>query len=62
MLDDLVRICPHLALFDRVVAENGALLYRPDNKSETILGERPPDKFIETLQRRGVAPLSTSGR
>ncbi len=57
MLDDLIRICPHLALFDRVVAENGALLYRPDNKSETILGERPPDKFIESLQRRGVAPL-----
>ncbi len=58
MLDDLLRICPHLALFDRVVAENGALLYRPDTKSEIILGERPPDKFIETLQRRGVAPLS----
>ena len=58
LLDDLVRICPHLALFDRVVAENGALLYRPGNRSETILGERPPDKFVETLQRRGVAPLS----
>ena len=57
-LDDLVRVCPHLALFDRVVAENGALLYRPDNKGETILGERPPDKFIETLRQRGVAPLS----
>ena len=58
MLDDLVRICPYLTLFDRVIAENGALLYRPDNKSETILGERPPDTFIETLQRRGVSPLS----
>jgi hydroxymethylpyrimidine pyrophosphatase-like HAD family hydrolase len=58
MLDDLVRICPHLALFDRVVAENGALLYRPDNKGETLLGERPPNRFIETLRQRGVAPLS----
>jgi len=57
-LDDLVRVCPRLALFDRVVAENGALLYRPDNKAETILGERPPAKFIETLRQRGVAPLS----
>ena len=57
-LEDLVNVCPHLALFDRVVAENGALLYRPDNKCETILGERPPAKFIETLRRRGVAPLS----
>ena len=57
-LDDLLHVCPHLALFDRVVAENGALLYRPDNKGETILGERPPDKFIETLRQRGVAPLS----
>jgi HAD superfamily hydrolase (TIGR01484 family) len=57
-LDDLLRVCPHVALFDRVVAENGALLYRPDNKAETILGERPPDKFVETLEQRGVAPLS----
>src|SRR5688500_20361299 len=57
-LDDLVRVCPHLPLFDRVVAENGALLYRPDNKSETLLGERPPHKFIDTLRHRGVAPLS----
>jgi HAD superfamily hydrolase (TIGR01484 family) len=57
-LDDLLRVYPHVALFDRIVAENGALLYRPDNKAETILGERPPDKFVETLQQRGVAPLS----
>jgi HAD superfamily hydrolase (TIGR01484 family) len=57
-LDDLLRVCPHVALFDRVVAENGALLYRPDNKAETILGERPRDKFVETLRQRGVTPLS----
>jgi HAD superfamily hydrolase (TIGR01484 family) len=57
-LDDLARVCPYLGLFDRIVAENGSLLYRPDNKAETILGERPPDKFIEVLQQRGVAPLS----
>jgi HAD superfamily hydrolase (TIGR01484 family) len=57
-LDDMVRVCPYLAVFDRVVAENGALLYRPDNKAETVLGERPPDTFIETLRQRGVDPLS----
>jgi hypothetical protein len=52
------RVRPDLALFDRVVAENGALLYCPDSKGETILGERPPDRFIETLQQRGITSLS----
>ena len=31
-LDDLQRVCPRLELFDRVVAENGALLYRPQTR------------------------------
>ena len=28
-LDDLERVFPHFELFDSIVAENGALLYRP---------------------------------
>jgi len=58
ILPDLLEAFPQVALCERVVAENGALLYRPGNKAETILGERPPAKFIETLRQRGVAPLS----
>jgi len=45
-------------LFDRVVAENGALLYRPAEESATPLGERPPEQFAAALRERGVDPLS----
>jgi hypothetical protein len=57
-LDDLRRVFPRLERFDRVVAENGALLYRPASGEEKILGGRPPDRFIETLLSRGVTPIS----
>jgi len=57
-LDDLLRVFPRLDLFDRVVAENGALLYRPGAREERRLGEPPPDALVDALQARGVAPLS----
>ena len=31
-LDDLMSVYPDLSIFERVVAENGALLYRPATK------------------------------
>ncbi|HEV8193875.1 MAG TPA: hypothetical protein VGP82_20695 [Ktedonobacterales bacterium] len=49
---------PDVGLFDRVVAENGAVLYRPDTKEAQALGEAPPAVFVEALHRRGVEPLS----
>ena len=33
-LPDLLSVFPHLGLFERVVAENGALLYRPGSREE----------------------------
>jgi hydroxymethylpyrimidine pyrophosphatase-like HAD family hydrolase len=57
-LDDIQRVCSRLELFERVVAENGALLYRPGEHSERLLGEPPPPRFIEELGRKGVTPLS----
>jgi HAD superfamily hydrolase (TIGR01484 family) len=57
-LPDLQRVFPRLDIFDRIVAENGALLYRPASKEEVELGERPPQLFVEELRRRGVSPLS----
>jgi HAD superfamily hydrolase (TIGR01484 family) len=57
-LDDLIRIFSHVNLFDRVVAENGALLYRPDTREEKLLSKSPPEKFISALRNRGVNPLS----
>jgi hydroxymethylpyrimidine pyrophosphatase-like HAD family hydrolase len=56
-LDDLERICPRLDLFDRVVAENGALLYRPPTREEVPLAEPPPPAFVSELQARKVTPL-----
>jgi hypothetical protein len=57
-LDDLMKVCPHLHLFEWVVAENGALLYRPGSKEEKLLAERPPEKFVHALQDLGVGPMS----
>lgn len=57
-LEDLHRVCPRLDLFDRVVAENGALLFRPRDRTERVLGEPPPRWLIEELGRRGVTDLS----
>lgn len=57
-LDDLLAVCPHVPLFDRVVAENGAVLYHPARQEMTLLSAPPPEAFIRMLQARGVAPLS----
>jgi len=56
-LDELLGIFPGITVFDRVVAENGALLYRPATGERKDLGEPPPDAFIERLEAEGV-PLS----
>ena len=57
-LDDLIRCMPRLDVFDRVVAENGALIYRPDTKEVRLLAPEPPPSFVERLQADGVNPLS----
>ena len=57
-LDDLKRSFDRLELFERVVAENGALLYRPAAREVKNLGEPPPPELIAELERRGVHPLS----
>ena len=56
-LDELLEIFPGITLFDRVVAENGALLYRPESGERKDLNEPPPDAFIERLKQEGV-PIS----
>ena len=58
-LDDLQRIFPHLSLFERVVAENGAVLFNPSNGETKLLAEQPPQVFIEALRQRHVWPLAT---
>src|SRR5437879_8807028 len=53
-LDDLIKVFPRIDLFDRVVAENGALLYRPATGEERPLAQRPPDEFWQQLIKRGA--------
>jgi HAD superfamily hydrolase (TIGR01484 family) len=55
---DLMEVFPRVELFDRVVAENGAVLYRPADRSERTLAEPPPESFVAALQRRQVSPLA----
>jgi HAD superfamily hydrolase (TIGR01484 family) len=57
-LPDLARVFPHRKLFDRIVAENGALLHRPETDEKKALGKAPPRAFAELLRQRGVSPVS----
>jgi HAD superfamily hydrolase (TIGR01484 family) len=57
-LDDLGRVFPGVDRFDRVVAENGAVIHRPETGAVRALGPAPPAVFVAALRRRGVEPLS----
>ena len=57
-LDDLTRVCPDLTIFDRVVAENGAVLHDPFTRETRNLAPPPPEALVRELTRRGVEPLS----
>jgi hydroxymethylpyrimidine pyrophosphatase-like HAD family hydrolase len=57
-LPDLRTVFPHLLRFDRVVAENGAVVLDPATGTERVLAEPPPPALLDQLRRRGVAPIS----
>jgi hypothetical protein len=57
-LPDLLAIVPEPELFDRIVAENGALLYRPATREERALADPPPETLVSALIERRVEPLS----
>jgi len=57
-IPDLMRVMPRLDLFDRIVAENGALAYRPSTQEEELLAEPPPKEFSELLIARGATRVS----
>ncbi|MEW6300415.1 MAG: HAD-IIB family hydrolase [Thermodesulfobacteriota bacterium] len=58
-LEDLLSVFPAVHLFERVVAENGAVLYRPASRELKVLCAPPPEEFLWRLRERGVWPLST---
>ncbi|GAA4194629.1 HAD-IIB family hydrolase [Streptosporangium oxazolinicum] len=57
-IESLTRDFARLDLFDLVVAENGAVLYRPDEQESSILAEAPPEALVERLRELDVEPLS----
>jgi hydroxymethylpyrimidine pyrophosphatase-like HAD family hydrolase len=58
MLDDLLQALESADVFDLIVAENGALLYDPRDKTRTPLAVPAQPRFVEELARRGVRPLA----
>jgi len=53
-LPDLYNIFPGLELFDRVIVENGGVLYRPQTREQKLLTEPPNERFVSLLQQRQV--------
>jgi hydroxymethylpyrimidine pyrophosphatase-like HAD family hydrolase len=58
-LEDLLSQFSRIEIFERVVAENGALVYTPKNREERVLGDAPPESFIKALDTLSVHPIST---
>jgi HAD superfamily hydrolase (TIGR01484 family) len=57
-LPELLDVFPEHSIFDRIVAENGAILYRPESKDCKALADPPASEFVDELRHRGVNPLS----
>jgi HAD superfamily hydrolase (TIGR01484 family) len=53
-LGELLAICPEVELFDWIVAENGALLYEPSTREETLIAEPPSEAFVRALRKNNV--------
>jgi hydroxymethylpyrimidine pyrophosphatase-like HAD family hydrolase len=58
ILSDLTSAFPDLELFDLVIVENGAVLFDPHARRQTLLGEPPPEPLLAALHRRGVPLLA----
>jgi HAD superfamily hydrolase (TIGR01484 family) len=57
-MPDLAKVYPFTNLFDRIVAENGALLYNPVTQEKKVLAAALPKEFVDCLRAKGVTPLS----
>lgn len=58
VLKDLETVFTHFELFDRIVAENGAVLYTPGTREKQDLAPPPRQSFLNALRQRGVAPVA----
>lgn len=61
-LVDLCQVFPEYTIFDRIVAENGAVVFNPKTKEERCLCEEPSDLLITALRQIKIDPLSIGRR
>ncbi len=57
-LDELLALLPTPEVFDRIVAENGALVYDPATKEVRTVAPGPPAAFVAELEKRGVERIA----
>jgi len=57
-LDELLELVPHPEVFDRIVAENGGVVYEPAIKEVRTIAPGPSAAFVSELVRRGVTRIS----
>lgn len=57
-LDELLQHVAEPKVFDRIVAENGAVVYDPATKQERITAPAPPAEFVAALVAHNVGPIS----
>jgi HAD superfamily hydrolase (TIGR01484 family) len=57
-LDDLLEAFPEAHVFDRIVAENGGLLYRTETREHVLLTHPADARLVGALRARHVEPLS----
>ncbi len=53
-LSDLLDLCPAPEIFDRIVAENGAVIYDPLTRQDKVLADPPPESLIAALRARRI--------
>ncbi len=59
ILDELIAILPDIDLFNRVIAEDGGVVYNPESGEVRLLADPPPERLIRDLKERDVTPLSS---
>jgi hydroxymethylpyrimidine pyrophosphatase-like HAD family hydrolase len=57
-LPELKAVFAEINLCDVVVAENGGLLYWPNEQREEVIAEAPPEALVQELMRLDVKPFS----
>lgn len=57
MLRELLPLFPQADLCARIVAENGAVLYRPSTREQRLLAPEASTALAEALRAKGVMPL-----